>query len=88
MQNSVINYNFVSYNYNFSKPGPNHTCIGLALSPQACLILYSIAGCCHYQATTYHNGMRKIGHEIRLCICYSASWLSLILELMFLPQCY
>ena len=60
----------------------NHSCIGLALSPPACLILYSIAGCC--QARICYNDMRKRGYKSRLCICYSASWLSLFLQLMFL----
>ena len=27
-------------------------------------------------------------YETRLCICYSASWLKLVLQLMFLLQCY
>ena len=52
----------------------NHTCIELALSPQACLILYSIAGC--FQAMIYYNDLRKRPYESRLCIRYSASWLS------------
>ena len=32
-----------------NKARPNHIYIGLALSPLACLILYSIAGCCQQQ---------------------------------------
>ena len=69
-----------------NKARPNRTCIGLALSPLACLISCSIAGCC--QATIHYNDMWKRGFECRLCICYSASWLSLVLQLMLLLQCY
>ena len=60
-------------------------CIKLPKKPPP---LYEILATRLWQSTIYYNDIRKGGCESRLRICYSARWLSLVLQLMFLPQCY
>ena len=56
--------------------------------PTSCLILHTCSIENGFEATVCYNGKRKIGYESILCIYNLASWLSLVLQLMFLPQCY